>query len=169
MRIGCVDYRRCHLKRVAFWLADQGLLLRRLHIERDWRKPFRGVRSSSSLVAATSGRFLILNSQWYTPGATCIVGLGLFLMVTTPLVGAAVYPRRLRLPRLLRWSYVRFPDVLAPYHRVYLVVVGLLLEAFPAAVWAVGWTAGSPLSLPSLGAELGLSLGWVLLLLHHAR
>jgi hypothetical protein len=127
------------------------------------------VRSSSSLITAATWRVVVLSSQLYAPGVTCVVGLGLFVIVTTPLVGAVVYPRRLRLPRLLRWSYSRFPLVLGPYRRVYLVAVSLLLEAFPAAVWVAGWTPGSPLSLPSVGAEVGLSLGWVFLLLHYAR
>ena len=109
------------------------------------------------------------DSWWYSPAICCVLGLGLFWILTTSLVGAIVCPIRLRLPPWMSWSYARFPEVLGPYHRIYVFAGNLVLEAFPLIVWRAGWVPSSPLWLPSLAAEVGMASGWVMLLVYYAR
>ena len=106
-----------------------------------------------------------MNDQWYAPLITSLLGLGLFWILTTPLVGAIVYPRRLSLPWFMRWSHARFPTSLSGWHRAYVVVGNLVLEVFPIGIWWAGDVAGGPLRLPSEILVATLSVLWILLLL----
>jgi hypothetical protein len=95
-----------------------------------------------------------MNDQAYGPVLACLLGVGLFWAVTTPLAGALFYPRRLGLPPWMRWISTPTPEVMGPYHRNYIIVGSLILEAFPVSLWVLAYahyeTTGSPMLLPSV-------------------